>query len=643
MEPRPDDDDDRVRLSLSALNLDLTAIQSKLSSIRLHGLHSLMELSYSCAHLPACRELVLYDLPSLKVVPNDFGANCPALSNVILCDVGVDGGLDIGANFLRPHHFHRNPQYTVTISGTTAPKAIGEFFMCWTPVSEMDFGFLRRVKAIGRGFMANNICLRRIDLSQLNLDVACIEEGFMENCLELKVEDIRFPKGALNTSAASSTFTSWMANLPSASLPKPPIFRETVFNPMTKLNLSSHFDRLSSMARGSMLPLLRGDHAFVVGPAGTGKTMMMIIVTLARLDLSRASIQALFLVPTREIAVATATLGHSLLSSGPSVPFRTCGAPGTPSISIIIGGVPIGPHLAQLATCPPLVISTPGRLLDMVNRHNLTFPDISIVVVDEAPEFFDRGFRSDLEHLIPSIGSGFQHVMLASHSTEEIRNYQKRIGLNFIHLPHVSLGGDARSLHKAYTSGAIELRYCRVTTHDRIGHLGKMLQALHVATPVSHCVWIWASTDVEAASLVDSLACVGIDAQLLTAASVAKREELHDFTKDVSLVGVVVASDDVSQLRRFRIPSVDSIEIGFPNAETFVSRGTFLLPSQYRSASGTAATRLFVIGGDHFDAEYEERGCIRSRAPPTPAEVQWHAIKEQLLWAQDVNIEELSL
>ncbi len=128
----------------------------------------------------------------------------------------------------------------------------------------------------------------------------------------------------------------------------------------------------------------------VIGQAqtGSGKTAAFAIPVLEQLDPSRADVQALVLCPTRELA-AQVTLEFGRLAQGLTV-----------EILAVVGGDPVRRQLDGLQRHPAVVVGTPGRILDLLQRGNLSLRSIRFAVLDEADRMLDMGFAPDVERIL---------------------------------------------------------------------------------------------------------------------------------------------------------------------------------------------------------------------------------------------------
>jgi ATP-dependent RNA helicase RhlE len=123
---------------------------------------------------------------------------------------------------------------------------------------------------------------------------------------------------------------------------------------------------------------------------GTGKTAAFAIPTIERLCAGRpaAGARALVLAPTRELALQIAET------------FAVLGSAGGLRTVTLIGGEAFGPQLAGLARRPDVIVATPGRLFDHLERRSATLASVRIVVLDEADRMLDMGFEPQVKRIL---------------------------------------------------------------------------------------------------------------------------------------------------------------------------------------------------------------------------------------------------
>jgi ATP-dependent RNA helicase DeaD len=151
-------------------------------------------------------------------------------------------------------------------------------------------------------------------------------------------------------------------------------------------------------------PLLEGHDLVGQAATGTGKTAAFALPVLQRLltEGERAEPLALVLVPTRELAVQVAQA------------MRTYGRDMGARVLPVYGGEPIGRQLGPLKRGVDIVVATPGRALDHINRGTLKLSGLEIVVLDEADEMLDMGFAEEIEAILASTPTERQTALFSA-------------------------------------------------------------------------------------------------------------------------------------------------------------------------------------------------------------------------------------
>ncbi|MCA1686332.1 MAG: DEAD/DEAH box helicase, partial [Planctomycetia bacterium] len=149
----------------------------------------------------------------------------------------------------------------------------------------------------------------------------------------------------------------------------------------------------------------------VIGQAktGTGKTAAFGIPIIEMLEARGRGPQAIILAPTREL-VQQIVVELQKLAHGQDV--EVCG---------IYGGEPIDKQLRALSRGVDIVVGTPGRVLDHMERNTLYLGDIFHVVLDEADRMLDIGFRPDIERILRRVPEPHQTLLLSATISDEIR------------------------------------------------------------------------------------------------------------------------------------------------------------------------------------------------------------------------------
>ncbi len=236
------------------------------------------------------------------------------------------------------------------------------------------------------------------------------------------------------------------------------------------------------------LPLaLAGNDLIGQARTGTGKTLAFGLPLLQRLDPDLRRTQALIVVPTRELCVQV----HGDLRIGQAL--------GISSVSVY-GGVPYEEQTELLTSGAHVVVGTPGRLLDHLNRGILDLSQVSQLVLDEADEMLDMGFLPDVERLIEACSREGRHTMLfsATMPTEIVR-----LGRRYLDHPTFTRAAS----QEADTAPNVEQHFFQVHRMDKPRVLARILQS-----PKRKGVFVFVRTKHMADRLVDELEGLGTPA-----------------------------------------------------------------------------------------------------------------------------------
>src|ERR1700690_3784225 len=167
-------------------------------------------------------------------------------------------------------------------------------------------------------------------------------------------------------------------------------------------------------------PLLEGRDLVGQAATGTGKTAPLALPVLPWIPTEGARPEplALVLVPTRELAVQ---VSEAMRSYG-----RDMGARVLP----VYGGEPIGRQAGPLKRGVDVVVATPGRAIDHINRGTLKLSGLEVVVLDEADEMLDMGFAEDIEEILGSTPETRQTALFSATMPPRINGMVRRHLLN---------------------------------------------------------------------------------------------------------------------------------------------------------------------------------------------------------------------
>ena len=153
-----------------------------------------------------------------------------------------------------------------------------------------------------------------------------------------------------------------------------------------------------------VIPLaLEGKEVVAKAPTGTGKTLSYALPIIEKVDRESNKIQAIIICPTRELVIQICDVFKMAVKYYES--FRVAG---------IYGGQNFQRQLMFLRKKPQVIIGTPGRILDHLDRHTLKLHETKMLVLDEGDEMFDMGFRADIEKIMSAVPQVTTQKMLFS-------------------------------------------------------------------------------------------------------------------------------------------------------------------------------------------------------------------------------------
>ena len=188
---------------------------------------------------------------------------------------------------------------------------------------------------------------------------------------------------------------------------------------------------------------------------GTGKTAAFVMPILERIDFNKDHPQALILAPTRELSEQVAVEARKLSAN------RNC------RCVIIVGGRPIHKQINDLKKGMHLVVGTPGRIIDLINRRVLNLSNIKVVVLDEADRMLDVGFRPDIEKILRRCPRERQTMLLSATMPPPVERLAKRYMINPV---RVDLSQDG-----IIATDTIDQFYATVDSDRKFGLLVRLL------------------------------------------------------------------------------------------------------------------------------------------------------------------------
>lgn len=288
-------------------------------------------------------------------------------------------------------------------------------------------------------------------------------------------------------------------------------------DPMLRAVTAMGFEEATPIQERAIPVILRGRDLVGQAQTGTGKTAAFGIPILERIDPKQREIQALIVVPTRELAVQVSD------EIGKLGQFRAV------KVLPIYGGQAIERQLRALSHYPHVICGTPGRLLDHINRRTLRLDRTRVVVLDEADEMLDMGFLEDIEAILSRVPEDSQTLLFSATMPGPIQGLARRFlkDPEFVAIERAAL-----------TAPSIEQVYCESNEQQKFDVFNRLLD---IDNPELALVFVRTKRRVD--ELADALQKRGYDAEGLHGDMNQRQrdEAMHKFRE--GRVNLLVATD----------------------------------------------------------------------------------------------------
>jgi len=242
--------------------------------------------------------------------------------------------------------------------------------------------------------------------------------------------------------------------------------------------------------QAAALPLALAGHDLIVqARTGSGKTAAFALSLIARLETRRFDVQALVLCPTRELADQVTQEIRRLARAEENIKVLT-----------LCGGTPIRPQAESLEHGAHVVVGTPGRILDHLERGTLSLASLNTLVLDEADRMLDMGFFDDIAAVAKLCPPKRQTLLFSATYPDGITQLSAR----FLRQPKEV------KLTETHAAGQIRQRFYEVTETERLHAVGLLLNHYRPVSTLAFC-----NTKQQCRDLVEVLAAEGLSALAL--------------------------------------------------------------------------------------------------------------------------------
>jgi len=227
------------------------------------------------------------------------------------------------------------------------------------------------------------------------------------------------------------------------------------------------FEYMSPIQQAAIPVMMEGKDIIGQAQTGTGKTASFGIPLLHRVDPQNKHLQAVVLCPTRELAMQAADdirdfakymFGIKVLS--------------------VYGGQDISRQIRALSNGVQIVVGTPGRVMDHMRRHTMKMADVKVLVLDEADEMLDMGFREDIETILDGMPEERQTALFSATMPKPILEITKKYQKNAEYI---------KMTPKEITVKSIEQSYYRIHQRDKEEVLTRLMDYYHPNRSLIFC------------------------------------------------------------------------------------------------------------------------------------------------------------
>ena len=355
------------------------------------------------------------------------------------------------------------------------------------------------------------------------------------------------------------------------------------------------FEEATPIQAQTIPQILKGFDVIGQAQTGTGKTCAFGIPAIEMIDTDSETVQVLILSPTRELAIQISEELRAVSKYKEGI-----------RILPIYGGQPIDRQITALKKRPQIIIGTPGRIMDHIRRRTLKLADIKLVILDEADEMLNMGFREDIDAILEKVPEEKQTILFSATMPKEILDLSSKYLKNPLHI---------KAAHKQLTVPSIEQFYLEVSPSSKLEILSRLIDANNIGLSLVFC-----NTKKQVDELASSLQSRGYSAEALHGdmKQEQRNKVMSKFRK--GLIDILIATDVAA-----RGIDVDNVEAVFnydlpSDVEYYVHR---IGRTGRAGKAGKAYT--FVVGREiHKLKEIQKytKSTIHLIKPPTLMDVQ---------------------
>jgi ATP-dependent RNA helicase DeaD len=269
------------------------------------------------------------------------------------------------------------------------------------------------------------------------------------------------------------------------------IFKElNLSNEVQKALIEMGFEEATPIQSMAIPHILSGRDIIGQAQTGTGKTCAFGIPVIDMINTSEPGVQVLALCPTRELAIQVSEELKSVCKFKHGI-----------KVLPIYGGQSIDRQIMALKNKPQIIVGTPGRVMDHMRRRTLKLANLKMLILDEADEMLNMGFREDIDVIIEDLPKERQTLLFSATLSKEI----KEIAKLYLNKPEHIV-----TVHKELTIPSVEQYYIEVRDSSKLELLCRLVDAKNIKLALVFC-----NTKKRVDELTSSLQTRGYSAEAL--------------------------------------------------------------------------------------------------------------------------------
>ena len=231
--------------------------------------------------------------------------------------------------------------------------------------------------------------------------------------------------------------------------------------------LEMGFEVMTPIQEQAIPVLLEGKDIIGQAQTGTGKTAAFAIPMIQRIDPGLKKPQGIILCPTRELAMQAAEEIRKLTKYAHGI-----------KVLPVYGGQDIGRQIRALSQGIQIIVGTPGRVMDHLRRHTIKTAHIKMIVLDEADEMLNMGFREDIETVLADMPDEHQMALFSATMPQAILDITDTYQKNAVYV---------KVMPREITVAAIKQAYYRVAKKDKSEAICRLLDYYQPARSLIFC------------------------------------------------------------------------------------------------------------------------------------------------------------